>query len=324
MGKKQHIEGFDLLRIFSVAAVIGIHCFHTNQSFKRFGVNFLFAVPCFVMMSIYLSIISYNKHKSGWQFIKKRAYRLIPAFSIWTAIYAIVRWSGKDIYPSVTDCIRFFFFGSVTLHFYFIPMIFYFSVILALLPVKPAFRIPVCLVGLFAATWLRYTDIPVISLGSPEANVFPVYFTKHLPFLFLAVLLFDIIEHTNYLEWINKRLTGVCIICLSGTIVLWLLPRFLQVFVPVQQMGQFTLLFLTFRFWALGVPRWIIPAAIVSFGIYLSHHLFAEGLLKLEAYLELASHSASITLIRYIFCIVISTGFCILFGKIKRFKWLVI
>ena len=50
----QSIEGFDLLRIICIAAVIGIHCLE-HRFFNRIVENLSFAVPCFVMLSIYFS-----------------------------------------------------------------------------------------------------------------------------------------------------------------------------------------------------------------------------------------------------------------------------
>ncbi len=124
MRRIQSVKGFDLLRTICIAAVIGIHCLE-HYHFNRVVENLSFAVPCFVMMSVYFSAYQLNKGGSRWYFFKKRAFRLFPAFLTWTLIYAAARFidGGNVNLFSVKEWLRLFFCGSAALHLYFIPMI---------------------------------------------------------------------------------------------------------------------------------------------------------------------------------------------------------
>jgi peptidoglycan/LPS O-acetylase OafA/YrhL len=50
---KIHISGFDYLRVLSSFAVVIIHVSFTNELFSKWKLT-EFAVPCFIMMSIFL------------------------------------------------------------------------------------------------------------------------------------------------------------------------------------------------------------------------------------------------------------------------------
>ena len=286
--------------------------------------NFSFAVPSFVLMSIYLSAKRVNKDESQWHFLRRRAVRLMPAFLVWTAIYAIARWADGGIEaPSLVGCIEFFFFGSVALHLYFIPMIFYYTIAIVALPATTGLRVPICLIGLFGAILLRYADIPAIHWGTPETDAFPFYFLYNLPYLFMGILLFDLIERSSVSQHFTNRVGLVSLACGMGTLVLWAGPYFYPRFLPLQNIGRDTLLFLTFLFWPVGVPRWGISIAAGSFGVYLSHHLWVEGFLRLEAYMGLVSGTTGVTFLRFFVCLIVAMSFSFLLGKDKRLAWLV-
>jgi len=319
----QSIEGLDLLRIICIAAVIGIHCL--DRSFNWFIENLSFAVPCFVMMSVYFSAKHLNKN-SRLHFIQRRIFRLIPAFLSWTLIYAAARYidGGNINILSVKEWLRLFFSGSAALHLYFIPMIFYYSIILMILPVSTVLRVCICLFGLIVAIWFKYSDIPNIKLGSHEADAFPFYFRSHLPFLFIGILIFDLIERINIFQQTEKENIFISSICGIFTLILWINPYFFPYSIPFHYIWQYTLLFLTFRFFPVKIPIWMKPFITVSFGIYLSHHIFSQGLIKLELYMGLVSRTHWVTPVRFFLCLIISAGFCILLEKKRQLRWMVI
>jgi len=321
----QSIEGFDLLRIICIAAVIGIHCLE-HRFFNRIVENLSFAVPCFVMLSIYLSAKYLNKNRSRLYFLQKRLIRLIPAFLAWTLIYTTARCidGGSINIFSVKEWLRLFFSGSAALHLYFIPMIFYYSIILTAMPFSTVLRIFICIAGLAGAIWLKYSDIPNIKLGSHEADAFPLYFRNNLPFLFIGILIFDLIERINIFQQTEKENIFISSICGIFTLILWINPYFFPYSIPFQYIWQYTLLFLTFRFLTVKIPGWMKPFITVSFGIYLSHHLFSQGLMKLELYMGLVSRIYWVTPVRFFLCLIISAGFCIWLEKKKKLRWMVI
>ncbi len=321
MNRNQHIEGFEILRTICSAAVVGIHTFHTNHGLAWLSRIFLFAVPCFVMISTYLSARYISRSKLRWNFIRQRAVRLIPAFLAWTLIYAAARWvSGGINFPSLNNYIQYLFLGSVALHLYYIPMIFYYSIFLTVLPESDTFRIWVCLIGLFVSAWLRYADI---SSGSHKAATFLFYFIYNMPFFFLGVLLFDLIEKNSNFKLLHKHIRVSTVLCGIGTVVFLIGPFFINRYMLVQHIAQHTFLFLTFLLWPFRVPRFVITVAAVSFGIYLSHHLIAEGLFRLEEYVGLTSNTFTVTLMRFFFCTVMAMGFSILLMRNRKTRWLV-
>ncbi len=191
------------------------------------------------------------------------------------------------------------------------------------MPFSTILRVSVCLIGLSFAIWFKYSGIPNIKLGSPEADVFPFYFRNNFPFLFIGILLFDLIEKINIFQQKEKDNIFISSICGILTLILWLNPYFFPYSIPFQPVWQYTLLFLTFRFLPVEIPEWIKPLIIVSFGIYLSHHLFSQGLMKLELYMGFVSRAYWVTPVRFFICLIISAGFCILLEKKKQLRWMV-
>ncbi len=323
-GNIKHINGFDLLRIISITAVVGIHSFFTDLSLTSLVRNLSFAIPCFVLIAVYLSVRHINNDGSRINFLKRRAVRLMPAFLVWTAIYVIARLiNGGIANPSLYDFAGYLFLGSSALHLYFIPMIYYYSVLLIFIPKPIGFRLPICLIGLFAATWLRYAGIPAFHFGTPEADAFPFYFLYNLPYLFLGIVLFDLIEQSTFSEKTSNHSGLFSLIFGFSSLAFWFGPQLFNITIPVQDIIRDTFLFLTFLFLPADIPEWMTNIATVIFGVYLSHHLILEGLLWLETLVGFDSSTTLITIMRFAVAIISLTAFCIILGKSKRTAWLV-
>jgi peptidoglycan/LPS O-acetylase OafA/YrhL len=317
-----HIHGFDLLRIVSITAVVGIHALHTDPQLAEFNRNFSFAVPCFVLMAVYLSERSLQ---SGERFfLWRRVVRLLPAFLAWTGLYVIARWwIGGIPGPSIQSIAQFIFLGSAALHLYFIPMLIYYSFGVAALPKSNRLRVTFSVLGLCVAFLIRYSGTPDIQLGSSEADAFPVYFIYNLPYLFIGILLFHVSECSAAANWIRKRAVYLACLCAIGTAILWSVPHVDPLWIPVQDVVRDTLLFLTFLFLPYGMPRGAVVLSSVSFGIYLSHHMVLEGLMRVETLLALVSSDFMVTLARYAVGLLISACTCVLVARSKTTAWVV-
>lgn len=324
---KTHISGFDALRVIAVAAVIGIHDFYTDPSLRTVVRNFSFAVPCFVMVAVYLSAKSVFVRSSGKVFMKSRLVRLLPAFLAWSGAYVLARWiKGSIGISSFSAWAQYIFLGASAVHLYFIPMLLYYSLILIALPRAAAARMAVCTAGLCGAVWVRYVGIPHFELGSSEANVFPFYFFFNLPYLFLGVLVYDSIGSEDSLQWAcgSCRREYLLFFALAlAAIMLWCMPAKGRLWIEIRLILRDSLIFLSFIFWPVQSPKWLKALAGVSFGIYLCHHLFIEALLPIEGYLHLPTSSTWVTLSRFLICIAVSAGLCLFLVKHERTSWLV-
>lgn len=94
-------QGYDLLRIVSICAVVSIHTFGAiaaNTEIRpsvswAFAVLFtagsIWAVPVFVMLSGALSLTERAQSVGPVQFYLKRAKRIVPALIVWHLIYLV-------------------------------------------------------------------------------------------------------------------------------------------------------------------------------------------------------------------------------------------
>jgi peptidoglycan/LPS O-acetylase OafA/YrhL len=316
-----YIYGFDYLRLVSVAAVLGIHTFSTAGGLRDISQQLSFAVPCFVLMAAYLSCHSVQKGRP--RFMPQRVRRLAPAFLAWTVVYLAARIAHGGIgVPSFSDVTTDLFFGAGALHLYFVPMILYYSAMILILPRSRLPRVSICTFSFCAAVLLRFYGIPVLRLGSPEADAFPFYFFYNLPYLFAGVLLFDWIEK-NRDAWFHHHAGYFSLLSGAGALWVWVLPANISSFVYVQYILRDVLLFLAFRFLPFRSPKWLSVAASLTLGVYLSHHLILEGLKLLEEKLGMQTFEITVTLLRYGTGVVLSLALCYLLAHMRRTAWLV-
>jgi peptidoglycan/LPS O-acetylase OafA/YrhL len=318
-----YIGGFDILRTTAVIAVVGIHSFFPDPHLASLVRNLSFAIPCFVLIAVYLSARQINGSPSV-PFLKKRLLRLVPGFFVWTAIYFIARSiDGNIANISLQTVAEYIFLGSAALHLYFVPMIFYYSILLIIMPRPTGIRLGICFTGLFIALWLRSTGVTSLHFGNPEADAFPFYFIYNLPYLFIGILIFDLTERTPCFLNAPSRSRFITAVFGCGSLLFWILPTIFPVLVPEQEVARNVFLFLTFLSWPFDIPMWINNIASVTFGIYLSHHLIVEGLLRVEGFLQFNSDATNITITRFIVATVLAIALCMWLRKSRQTIWLV-
>jgi peptidoglycan/LPS O-acetylase OafA/YrhL len=323
--QRDRIDGFDVLRVICVGAVVGIHCFYTDRDLSWVPKNLSFAVPCFVLMAMYLSERQLCGKRSRREALGHRLSRLLPAFLAWTFIYVLARWSIGSVQPSFSDWVEYVLLGASALHLYFIPMILCYSLVQVMLSRSPGYRAAGALAGLLMAVLLQYQRLPNFPFDSPEAKAFPFYFVHNLPYLFAAILLFRLCEPSfrrRYL-WSGTARWTWATVCGSVSCLLWFGPIFSGSQGLFHGLALNTFLFLTFLFWPMRTPRWLLTLASVSYGVFLSHHLVIEGLLHLERFAHLPSQSGWVTVSRFACGLFLSAGFCLLLSKDRRTAWLV-
>lgn len=322
--RAKRIPGLDLLRLLAVIAVVGIHALHTDPALRTLSRNLSYAVPCFVLMAIYLSCNVIDKGKPCVVFLTGRIARLVPAFFAWSLIYVAARGLDGNIHRiGFSQIGGYLFFGAAALHLYFIPLILYYSLGSILLPGGVFGRVAVCLLALIASICLQFGKIPAVRLGSAEADAFFFYFVYNLPYLFVGVLLFDLVERSFLSEPLHRYSWAAAILCGVGAIAAWYFPPADPKFATLQRIVRDSMLFLTFRFSDFKVPAWALALSGVTFGIYFVHHLLIEGLLRMEGAFGFVSSSYSVTLTRYIVGAGLSAAVCLWLSRNRLTAWLV-
>ena len=127
--KKPHNFSIDILRIFSILAVVMIHT--TTKTIQFTNANLIatqfslflnqasrFAVPLFFMISGFVLELSYHSNVNLLDYFRKRFSRILVPYLFWSAFYLIL------IYPQPLN--RYFsvlFNGGASYQLYFIPTI---------------------------------------------------------------------------------------------------------------------------------------------------------------------------------------------------------
>jgi surface polysaccharide O-acyltransferase-like enzyme len=317
---KTHIPGFDLLRLAALLAVVGIHCSFTNATAGGLAAYLSFAVPSLVMLSVYLSGERLPSGKPPFPYVWLRAKRLLPAFAAWTMVYVAMRMGGGRLTaPTAQEALAYLLLGSAALHLYFVPMIFYFAVIQSLLNWTGPLNGPLAAVGFAISLWLQQHPPAVPGLGSPEANAFPLYCIRNLPFLFAGILFSRLLGLKRIAGWGN--ITKACLSTLFMALFcyLWLRPGIF----PWHNVWRDMALFLGALFFPLSVSEGLKRLSAVGFGIYLCHHLLVEGLLRAEDLLRLDSGWLWVTASRFVLTAVFSAALSLALAKKRWTEWLV-
>jgi peptidoglycan/LPS O-acetylase OafA/YrhL len=318
----RRIDGLDVLRTVAILAVVVIHTPHSDTALPGLRHSLTFAVPVLTMIAAYLSLYSLARLQSRKTFLRRRLERLVPAFLAWTGIYVTIRLIAGSIYPlSTPKVLGYLFLGASSLHLYFIPLIIYYTIGATALPTARALRMLICVGCLLGALALNHLGSPRLNLGSPEADAFPYYFISNLPYLFLGLLLFDLVESRGTGSFLDRNSGIAFLLCALAVPLLWLsgLPSAN----PVARLACYGFLFLAFRFWSFGTNRFFSVISGMSYGIYLSHHLFLEGVGRIEMLFLDTTDAPTATLVRFGVGLLVTTLFCLLASRRKQTAWLV-
>jgi len=322
----QHITGFDYLRIAAAFGVVWIHGSDTHKTAMSLPPWTAFAVPCFWLMSAYLTQRScrHDPMRSWPDLLVKRLRRLVPAYAGWTVVYLVLRLAKRRFISRTAfdiDWISVIFCGGASYQLYFVPALFCLSVLLApLATARPERRLGVgtLLLGIgvvllitghhfgHGVQWPRGYEILGYLAG--QAGYFPV-----------GMALYCLLGEGSGARGLPLLWWGVLHLCLS-TATLWL--AFGSVlFVPVYSIAAFTFALL-FRFHEAGaITRHVAPCA---FGVFLSHAVFVEGLQVVARALsvDMSTFAATATLIASSF--VCSATLCVLLKQLRALRWLVV
>ena len=132
MGNNTRIFGFDYLRVLASFSVVIIHACYMNKTIEGFNIYNSYAVPVFILMSIYL--ISFNNTSSKNdknEKILKLLKRIAPQYVFWTLIYLSLRYAKARMTGATIEVdFSTIFLGGSAVHLWFLPAIFIWQIIM--------------------------------------------------------------------------------------------------------------------------------------------------------------------------------------------------
>lgn len=321
------IIGFDYLRILCIFAVVAIHSFDTNSALNDFKNRYLgFAVPCFLMISFFLAAVRLSSgpvDPIGYWMARLR--RFLPAYLVWTFIYLLVRaLKGAQISLSLEAIAGYILFGGAAGHLYYVPLLLAYTILTLIgFQVRTKKIQIVIFTILFAASVLAGFAFPLSRLpGSNAYQAFISYVVYFSPYVSLGVLLFFLTQRTD----VAKSLSGpkkqsIFFIFVSFVVIFLLLPADGQ-FKRIVEILLYSSLLLSFYYWPYGLSRHVERLSKISFGIYLSHHLFVEGAQVLELKWDIDISSAMVTFGNFLVGVLMAVSSSFLFTKFRLTRFL--
>ncbi|MEY8000365.1 acyltransferase [Clostridium sp. Mt-5] len=133
---KKRILGMDVIRAFSILAVIALHVsatvlYRCTPYSATYNASFIlnqlsrFCVPAFIVISGMGLTVNYKKGGSYSEYIVKRFLRVVPQYILWCALYILIITKDFNIHEDINNII----YGNIFYHFYYVPLIIEFYII---------------------------------------------------------------------------------------------------------------------------------------------------------------------------------------------------
>lgn len=316
---------FDLLRIVLTFLVVNIHIRNVTHG----KINFLesygyYSVPLFITLSFFLMSKYFLQTKLAFIVILSRIKRLFPSLVFWSAV-------GFLLKPNLINIRNIFmqlFTGKVVnTPLYYLNILIVLTLIFWIITYLPAkFKTPLYFVIIFIAFFLEYTGFNT-SFFNPMGNEIRKSYGQIVELIKYASLgvLFGILVKKNKKNFVLIGLIGCMILLLS----IFKFPQpwgynysGLKLFLGTILVFSFILLIDHVNF-SEKINKTISMLGGYSFGVYLCHIIFFEGLLKIFPNLKLFNVSYPFLLLfLYTCCCYI---FCFLFDILtfKKLSYLV-
>ena len=300
-------HGFDYVRAAGMLAVVYIHGCDTNDVARR-GMRWLgFAVPCFFMISAFLTQHAiFERATSYRRVIGRRFERLAKPYFAWTAVYLVVRsakaaLAGESLDSGLLGAI---FWGDAAHQLYFVPMLFYLFVgwtgVMLLARRRQLLAAVLCFIAIAAALVFE----PVIDEILPADRWFVGKNLIWFPIGILAALLVKRFDH--------RRSIAVWPAVIALLLALTTGPNLYCFALAVLALG----IVISRR-----PPRWVNFLSKYSFGVYLVHVLLIEAMQFASPRIGLELSSLPVTLGVIAVAAVGSYAICGLLGRYPATKW---
>lgn len=270
---ERHITGFDYLRVVAMFSVVWIHGCDTSATLSWLNTVNVYAVPCFIMMSVFLGFRSLDHScVDRVVYIKRRAARLLIPLFVWSIAYYGMRY-GKSILlggggPPVDWSWMEMLKGRASYQLWFLPALFLYQVIILYCLGLVRLRFWLSTTISILCVWITVLVANSHWLGELRGG-FDFLFLHYLPFVFLVFIIFRLIEHYGSMDQL-KKLPYVCVFVLSLAVLMGGNEYFNLIIYSVAVF----LVALTVRFKERSI---VMTLSTNSMGIYLLHGFFLEG-----------------------------------------------
>jgi surface polysaccharide O-acyltransferase-like enzyme len=258
MGNHTRIFGFDYLRVLASFSVVIIHACYMNKTIEGFNIYNSYAVPVFILMSIYL--ISFNNASSKNDKILKLLKRIAPQYIFWTLIYLSLRYikarmSGNTIEIDFSTI----FLGGSAVQLWFLPAIFIWQIIMLYFQNYKNFIVDIIIASVLFVLGRYLMANDYLEIGFQ--NTFAIY----SGYIFIAKLIKQYQNEIEKIPYWSFYLLLAILICFKSFNSFYILDVLYSVIV-----------FLIFLRLSIKPGRIITSLSDNSFGIYLIHFLFIQ------------------------------------------------
>ena len=319
------VPGFDWLRVLGIVAVVWIHGCDTNLLARHYSGMCGFAVPGFVLLSLFLAQRSFirNPQMNIGEFLKHRLVRLVPAYLAWSAAYVAVRalkshFTNGSFVVNGEQAISWVFMGGASYQLYYVPMLMcYFAAsapLMKRISSLESFR-PVVAYAVFGVAGISLALAGPLVVGYYGEVSFMPQQTLNMSWLAPIGCL---LAFTPIGQWqLAAKHRNLPVILGMASVLLVLLGKL--------QGGAAAIVLLPFvavlpRDY---VPRFISLIASISYGIYLVHGFFVEGLQFLCSVLHVDCGCFAVTFSIITLSFVFSWIVCLGLRRYRMTRWLV-
>lgn len=330
------IIGLDYLKVIAIFAVVWIHGSDTNKMAKFLQTYCAFSVPCFIIISAFLTQGSCStKTDCGYvDLLFRRVKRLVPAYLAWTALYLIFRFIKRGLIsdmPIDFDLIAIIFCGGASYQLWFVPALLIWTAVFAPLILFTTKRNNgnTLTASLFVLAgillWAGMKAWPFLDI--PSGYEMFGYMKAQSGYFILGIGLWSLFRQGSVYSRNQLTVMSIGIGSLLFALILLNLRTeyFNNFFTPLYSLS----LFLSFFFILLRarlpflnvISKYLAPC---SFGIFLCHGIFIEGF---QVFLNIAGidNTPFVTTVGVILTsFICSAVLCIALRNHKVTRWLVI
>lgn len=317
--KKQRNTTIDLVKFICAFGVICIHTKNSTNSADAIGNFFLpFCVPFFFLTSLIFFISSFqngNLYNSS----RKTFGRIIIPYLTWTLIYTGLIFLKHLLNHNHQELVwwRILFFGESAVHLYFLPKLLVFETLALSIALIFSFSGRLKIIG-FA---LALIPLSYFIIGT-SYHCFGLNYGEHVTICIYLVLAYVISRYYKSIE----------VFPYSGMIGFVLLTIAAGMFYSgllIQISGysmNFIICSLSIIFIAIGLPLknlpgWLATIFSLSYGIYLSHEVFIQGLEMLFGFLHFTVVYTPIIKILFASIVLsLSIAFTLIIGRFQFLK----
>ena len=318
------LAGLDYLRVAAIFTVVWIHGSDTNALAKWLQTYAGFAVPCFVLISGYLSQRGVaNNNRSFGDMVIERLWRLLPAYLAWSGIYLLLR-SAKEVWVTGGtsldyDWILVIFCGGASYQLWFIPALFVYTIIFGILQSNKVTRIKGIIYFVFGVLILIIgIKVAHIVIVPDEYGLFVRSTMAYAGYYLIGMSIFLLSSQ----KWYQK--VGPALPALVSAVVASVFHRAFPIIALLNVVFSIALFWFSERIRSIGSVSVVQSLSAYALGIYMVHVIFIEGLQLLLPRIGFDLTSFLPTLFVIIAAFILSAILCASLVSIRRTRWLVL